>query len=190
MPQAAAQAETGDERITDQARGSAMKFARVLKHLVMLPGALGRAFPKAALDSVTEAIADSERAHSGEIRFAVEASLPWSYLWKNLPARSRAMMVFSKLRVWDTEANNGVLIYVLLADRSVDIVADRGIAVRVAQQQWNAVCDTMRERFHGGDFAGGAIAGVQGVGALLAEHFPERGARDNPNELSNAPAVL
>ena len=167
-----------------------MKLTRMLKHLFMLPGAVGRVFPQSALDGITEAIAASENTHTGEIRFAVEASLPWSYLWKNLPARSRALMVFSKLRVWDTEANNGVLIYLLLADRSVDIVADRGFAARVSQQQWNAVCKLMREKFHAGDFGGGGIAGVQGVGALLADHFPASGERDNPNELTNAPTVL
>lgn len=163
---------------------------RTLKHLFTLPGAVERAFPAATLTRITEEIAASEGRHTGETRFAVEGALPWSYLWKNLPARSRALMVFSKLRVWDTEANNGVLIYVLLADRSVDIVADRGIATRVTQQQWNAVCGAMREKFHAGDFGAGAIAGVQGVGALLAEHFAVNAERDNPNELSNAPTVL
>jgi uncharacterized membrane protein len=149
-----------------------------------------RAFPDDALARITDAIAASEREHSGEIRFAVEASLPWSYLWKNLPARSRALMVFSKLRVWDTEANNGVLIYVLLADRHVDIVADRGIAARVPQAQWNAVRDAMLEKFRAGDFSDGALVGVQGVGALLAAHYPAPAEQENPNELSNAPAVL
>ncbi len=163
---------------------------RTLKHLFTLPGAVERAFPAATLRWITEEIAASERHHTGETRFAVEGALPWSYLWKNLPARSRALMMFSKLRVWDTKANNGVLIYVLLADRSVDIVADRGIATRVTQQQWNAVCAAMREKFHAGDFGTGAIAGVQGVGALLAEHFAANAERDNPNELSDAPTVL
>lgn len=167
-----------------------MNLWRALRHVFAWPGAVGRSYPPAALARITDAIAASEVRHSGEIRFAVEAALPWSYLSKDLPARARALMVFSKLRVWDTEANNGVLIYLLLADRSVEIVADRGLARRVTQDEWNGVRDAMVARLRGGDFDGGALAGVQGVGALLARHYPATEARDNPNELTNAPAVL
>jgi uncharacterized membrane protein len=167
-----------------------MNLVRLIKHRFTASAAVRRAFPEAALTRITETISASEQSHRGEIRFAVEGGLPWSYLWKNLPARSRAHMVFSKLRVWDTAENNGVLIYVLLADRHVDIVADRGLTARVPQAQWNAACEAMRDKFRTGAFEDGAVAGVQAVGALLAEHYPSTGDASNPNELSNRPAVL
>ncbi len=167
-----------------------MNLLRCLRHLSAPLWRLQRAFDADTLIRIGQAVADSERTHTGEIRFAVESRLPLSYLLKNLPARARAQMVFSKLRVWDTEANNGVLIYVLLAERSVDIVADRGIARHVTQAQWNAVCDAMRACFRADDFGAGALAGVQGVGALLAAHFPAATDRANPDELTNTPKVL
>lgn len=149
-----------------------------------------RAFNADALQRIAHAIAQSERSHSGEIRFAVESALPWSYVWKKLPVRARAQMVFSKLRVWDTEANNGVLIYLLLGQRKVEIVADRGIARLVMPAQWEEICAHMLSRFRAGDFSGGVVAGVQGIGELLAQHFPLDAAQRPHNELSNFPVLL
>lgn len=149
-----------------------------------------RAFNADALERIAQAIAQSERSHSGEIRFAVESALPWSYVWKKLPARARAQMVFSKLRVWDTEANNGVLIYLLLGQRKVEIVADRGIARRVPPAQWQEICNQMRTYFRSSDFVSGAVAGVQAVGQLLTQHFPLDAAQRPHNELSNFPVLL
>ncbi len=167
-----------------------MSIKRWFKHWSITPLAVKRAFPDAALERIQQAIAESEKTHSGEIRFAVESALPWSYLRRNAPARQRAAMVFSKLRVWDTEHNNGVLIYVDLADRAIEIVADRGIARHVTHAEWEAICEAMRARFRADDYAGGVVAAVETVGAKLATHFPLAAGESNPNELSNKPAVL
>jgi len=167
-----------------------MRLGRLLKHMLVTPGSLRRAFPPAALDRITQAIARVEAGHSGEIRFAIEAALPWSYLRRDAPARQRAVMVFSKLRVWDTEHNNGVLLYVELADRSVEIVADRGIAHKVSSAEWEAICRVMREHFRRGASEAGAVAGIETVGAKLAQHFPLAPGLARPNELPDRPVEL
>lgn len=167
-----------------------MELGRTLRHLLTTPGAVRRAFPEEALVRIRAAIAASEAAHSGEIRFAVEAALPWSYLRRDAPARERAQMIFSKLRVWDTAHNNGVLIYVELADHQIEIVADRGIGTHVTAQEWTHIAASMRERFRSRAFEAGAIEGVQAVGALLARHYPLADGERNPNELPDHPAVL
>ncbi len=167
-----------------------MRIRRWLKHWLITPRRVHRVLPPAALERIREAIAQTEAQHAGEIRFAVEASLPWSYLKRNAPARQRATMVFSKLRVWDTEQNNGVLLYVDLADQAIEIVADRGIARHVPRHEWEAICNAVREHFRRRDFEAGAIAGVQAIGALLARHFPLAPGAVNRNELSDKPAVL
>ncbi|MCU0768395.1 MAG: TPM domain-containing protein [Burkholderiaceae bacterium] len=167
-----------------------MELGRVLRHWLSTPRAVRRAFPEEALTRIRDAVAASERVHRGEIRFAVEASLPWSYLRRDAPARERALMIFAKLRVWDTEENNGVLIYVELADHQIEIVADRGIGPRVAQAEWDGIAAAMRDRFRVGEFEPGAIAGVRAVGELLAREYPLREGERNPNELPNQPIVL
>lgn len=167
-----------------------MRLVRWLRHLFATPLAARRAFPEASLARIQDAIARTETRHSGEIRFAVETALPWSYLRRNAPVRQRAVMVFSKLRVWDTEQNNGVLIYVELADHGIEIVADRGIARHVPREEWQAICGAMRERFRAGDFEGGAIHGIERVGEHLAKFFPLAEGDDNPDELPNRPTVL
>jgi uncharacterized membrane protein len=167
-----------------------MRIGRWLKHLLVTPGSLRRAFPPGALQRIGEAITQAETRHSGEIRFAMEAALPWSYLRRDAPARQRALMVFSKLRVWDTEQNNGVLLYVELADRSVEIVADRGIAHKVTTAEWEGICQTMRQHFRQGAYEAGAIAGIQAVGAKLEQHFPLAAGTSNPNELADRPVEL
>ena len=165
-------------------------LARILKHVLSNPRAVARAFPRASLDRIQQAIAQVEATTSGEIRFAVEAALPWSYLKRNAAPRERAWMVFSKLRVWDTEHNNGVLIYIELADHGVEIVADRGVARRVPKARWQDIANTMRAAFRRGEFEQGSIAAIDAVGALLSAEFPLEEGASNPNELSNRPAVL
>jgi uncharacterized membrane protein len=167
-----------------------MRIARWFRHWIRTPRSVHRLLPPEALDRIRAAIAQTETTHAGEIRFAVEAALPWSYLRRNAPARQRAAMVFSKLRVWDTEANNGVLLYVDLADRAIEIVADRGIARHVPRHDWEAICSTVREHFRRDAFEAGVIAGVQAIGTHLAQHFPLAPGAANPNELSDKPAVL
>ena len=139
---------------------------------------------------IRAAIVESEKTHSGEIRFAVEAALPMSYLRRDAPARERAIMMFSKLRVWDTEQNNGVLIYVEVADQQIEIVADRGIAKHVTAEQWKAIAGVMRDRFRTNAYEAGAIEAVQAVGVALARHFPLNEGERNPNELPDYPVVL
>jgi uncharacterized membrane protein len=141
------------------------------------------------LESIEAAISAAERDTSGEIRFVVETALELPELWAGLAPRERAMQTFSDLHVWNTELRNGVLIYVLLADRDVEIVADRGAAGRIPQADWEGVCRVMEDHFRAGRFAAGALAGVAGVGRLLEKHFPAERGR-NRDELPNQPTLL
>jgi uncharacterized membrane protein len=166
------------------------KLARILKHRWLDKSDVKRALDEAALKRIEDRVAASERRHTGEIRVCVEAGLPWSYLWKNLAARDRAITVFGKLRVWDTAANNGVLIYLLLAEHAIEVVADRGLNDRVDHEAWQAIVAGMREAFRAGRFEDGLNAAVDAVDALLAQHFPMGDAAGDKNELPNAPIVL
>ncbi|MGB9128112.1 MAG: TPM domain-containing protein [Thiobacillus sp.] len=165
-----------------------VNFRRFSRHLFMPQWAWRRAFPQATLDAIDAAIGVSETAHGGEIRFAIENSLPAALMWRGMSGRERAIEVFSNLRVWDTEHNSGVLIYLLLADHDIEIVADRGITAQVDPAAWEAVAQTMEAAFRQGDFERGALAGIEQVGALLAAHFPPSG--HNPDELANRPVIL
>lgn len=143
------------------------------------------------LARVEAQVAASEKLHSGEIRVCVEASLPMDLLRRGVRSRERAIELFSSLRVWDTEANNGVLIYVLLADHAIEVLADRGLSARVPATQWAALVATMRDEFRKGAFEAGLTQAVTTVGHVLHEHFPVADeATANPNELPNAPWVL
>ncbi len=159
------------------------KFARVLRHRWTDETDVARALDAAALMRLEERVVASERAHSGEIRLCVEAGLPLSYLWRNATARQRAVTMFGKLRVWDTEHNNGVLIYLLLADHAIEIVADRGLTRQVPQAQWDALVVGMREAFRQRRFEAGLAQAIDAVHALLARHFPLMDGQTNPNEL-------
>ncbi len=163
-------------------------FSRRLKHLFTGQAAVRRAFPDASLSAIESAIAEAERTHSGQIRFAVEASLEGAALLAGQSARERAVDVFSLLRVWDTAHNNGVLIYLLLADRDVEIVADRGIHARCGAAVWESICQTMEARFRRGRFEQGALEGIAAVGVQLAHHFPPGGP--GGNELPDRPVLL
>ena len=164
-----------------------MKTQRILKHLLTTHGQVTRAFPRSALNAIEQAIKASEAAHAGEIRFVVEGALDGMPLFKGQSPRDRAIELFAQLRVWDTQHNNGLLIYLLLADRAVEIVADRGIHAKVGAEEWRKVCHQMETAFKQSNYEGGVIAGVQAVTQHLAQHFP---ADDRPNELSNRPIVL
>jgi uncharacterized membrane protein len=162
---------------------------RILKHLFAPDWIARRPFTPGVLKKIEQAIKASEQAHDGELRFAVEASLPAHYfIPKTRTARERAEELFSLLKVWDTERNSGVLIYVQLVDRRIEIVADRGIAAKVEQAEWNAVCREMEKAFRAGRFAEGALRAVERTTGLLAKHFPARAV--NPNELPDKPLVL
>jgi uncharacterized membrane protein len=163
--------------------------ARWFGHLAVPRWARMRPFPRAVLDAVEKAIRASESRHRGEIVFAVEPALDAGELWRGRTAAERAVQVFADLRVWDTEENNGVLIYLLMADRDVEIVADRGVHGRVGAQGWEAVCRRMEAAFRAGRFEDGVTEGVRAVADVLAGEYPATGGR-NPNELSDRPVVL
>jgi uncharacterized membrane protein len=147
-----------------------------------------RCFPEAVLNRIQGCVQQSETAHSGEIRFVVEGELTWAQLLSDMTPRSRALEVFSALRVWDTEHNNGVLIYVLLADRVVEIVADRGIHFHAGDEVWRDICKLMQAEFRAGRFEDGGVKGVAAISALLCRHFPAGGK--NPNELPDRPVLM
>jgi uncharacterized membrane protein len=169
-----------------------MQIGRLLRHATAMHWRTRMQFPAATLDAIEEAIKRTEAAHGGEIRFAIETALPPLQIFNNLTPRSRALDVFSHLRVWDTAANNGVLIYVQMADRTVEIIADRGLNERVSPAEWQAVCRLMEVQFRAGRFQAGSIAGVEAVGNLLAYHFPP-GVAPLPqphNQLPDRPTLL
>ena len=167
-----------------------MALGRWIRHRLRAPRAVDRVLPPAALERIEETIAAGEMSHRGEIRLAVEASLPWSYLKRDARVRERAEMLFAKLRVWDTDERNGVLIYVELADHGIEIVADRAVARAVPQDAWPPIVAAMAGRFRAGDFEAGVVAGIEQVGRLMAQHFPAREGGRNADELPNRPVIL
>ena len=160
---------------------------RLLRHVVTDHLSVQRAFPAATLTKIEQAITHGEGTHRGQVCFAVEGALPPLRVLRRLTPRERALEVFGLLRVWDTEENAGVLIYLLLADRDVEIIADRGIHARVGEG-WEAICREMEQRFRRGEFEAGVIAGVRAVGAHLQRHFGK--TQGGPNELPDRPVVL
>lgn len=165
-----------------------MDINRFLKHLFAPPWVVASMFPATAMKAIENAIGESERSHDGELRFAVEGGLKlWLLLHERTP-RARALELFAQLRVWDTERNSGVLIYVQAVDRHIEIVADRGINAKVEQRQWDAIAGRMQTQFRAERYEAGVIEGVREITALLARHFPPTGA--NPDELPDAPVVL
>jgi uncharacterized membrane protein len=164
-----------------------MNLRRIARHVLVMPGALKRAFPATTMMAIEQAIAASEREHSGEVRFAAEAALDVPGLFAGQSARERAIDVFSQLRVWDTAQNNGVLIYLLLADRDIEIVADRGLNA-VSAKDWQMICETMETGLRRGEFQQAVIVGIEAVSRLLARHFPPRAG--DRNELADRPAIV
>ena len=165
-----------------------MNCKRLLKHLALPPWLVGRSFTPTTMQAIEAAIANSERRHRGQIRFAVEASLELAPLWRGMTGRERAVEVFANLRVWDTEHNNGVFVYLLLADRDVEIVADRGIHAAVGAAAWEEICRAMEGALREGQFETAVVQGIEAIGALLATHFPRH--TPGANELPDAPVVL
>jgi uncharacterized membrane protein len=162
------------------------RWLRILRHRWFDEGHARRALGDAALHRLRERVVASERTHSGEIRLCVEAGLPLSYLWRGASPRERALALFGKLRVWDTEHNNGVLIYLLLAEHRVEIVADRGLSRRVDAAQWQAIAHGMGLAFRESRFEDGLNAAIDAVTASLLQDFPLAAGEVNPNELPDA----
>jgi uncharacterized membrane protein len=163
------------------------RWLRIFRHRWLDETDTRRALDAQAVERLRQSVVSSERRHSGEIRICVEAGLPLSYLWRGLTARDRAITMFGKLRVWDTEANNGVLIYLLLAEHAIEIVADRGLNRHVSAEQWAGIVARMREAFRTRQYEQGLMAAVTTVDELLHRHFPLGADAHNPNELPDAP---
>ncbi|MEO6280411.1 TPM domain-containing protein [Roseateles sp.] len=168
-----------------------LSIKRLIRHRLWDEDDARRVLPAEALARLQQRVADSEARHNGEIRICVEASLPLSYLWRDASARERAVTMFAKLRVWDTEHNNGVLIYLLLAERRIELIADRALSRCVAAEHWQALVDAMGAAFRAGHFEQGLIEAIDAVDALLVAHFPRDAGATAPrlNELPDAPLL-
>lgn len=164
------------------------KIARIFTHLCAAPAA--RSFNAEALAKIGAQIASCESEHRGEIVFAVEGDIPLRDLWRNVSARDRALTAFAHLNVWNTAANNGVLIYLLLAEHRIEIVADRGFDASVSSEQWRGVCQLMEEQFRAGDPLEAVLRGIRAVSDLVAEHFPQLPGHVDEDELPNPPRIL
>ncbi len=164
-------------------------LSRLVKHRLVDEDDARRLLGKDALARIEARVAASEKRHSGEIRVMVEAGLPLDFLRRQSTSRERAIALFGELGVWDTERNNGVLIYLLLAERAIEIVADRGLNQHVGATEWETIAESMRSAFHGGDFEGGLMRAVDAVDALLVRHFALAAGASDRNELPDAPVV-
>lgn len=167
-----------------------MRIKRLFRHLLYPDWWVARCFPDRVMDAIEAAVTASEAGHRGEIRFAVEGALDFLPLLRGVSARERALAMFAELGVWDTEANNGVLIYVLLADHDVEIIADRGFNRCVGPAQWQAICQEMEVLFAGGGFEAGAVTGIARIDELLVRHFPPLADAADRNELSDRPVRI
>jgi uncharacterized membrane protein len=164
-----------------------MGIKRIGKHLLLNRWRVRQAFPRNALANIERAIIASEAGHGGQVRFVVEGALDGAPLFNDQSPRARALDIFSQLRIWDTEQNNGVLIYLLLADRKVEIIADRGIDAKVRKAAWESICHAMETEFRDRHFESGVVNGIAAVSRLLAQHYPPPSPR---NELPDAPLVM
>ena len=169
------------------------RFFRLLRHRWFDERTVERTIPSDVRERLLQRVRASEQRHSGEIRIFIEAGLPMGYLWLKAETRAiirqRALTLFGKLRVWDTEHNNGVLIYLLLAERAIEIVADRGINRHLSPQQWQSLISRMRTAFRDGQFEEGLTLALEEISAVLVQHFPLEAGAANPNELPDAPLI-
>ena len=169
--------------------GPLQRLTRLLRHR-WADGRLRRVLTPEVLQRLGQRVAASERRHTGQIRICAEGGLPLSYLWRGASARERAITQFGKLRVWDTEHNNGVLIYLLLAEHAIEIVADRGLARRVPAADWHALAARLGQALRQGRYEDGLTDALAEVSALLVAHFPASGDAPGGNELPDAPVLL
>ena len=165
------------------------RFARLVRHR-WAEMHLRKALPPATLTELETLIAKSELGHTGQVRICVEAGLPFSYIWRDASARQRAITLFGKLRVWDTEHNNGALIYLLLADHAIEIVADRALDRTMSAEQWQTLISDMQSAFQSGHFSVGLVTALERVSQQLTHHFPRKtGAASGDVNLPDAPVV-
>lgn len=167
-----------------------MDWRRIARHLSIPSWRVRRSFPASSLDAIEQAVRASEQQHTGQISVAIEGALDLFPLLRGQDARDRALEIFSQLRVWDTADNNGVLIYLLLADRDVEIIADRGIHERVGADGWEQVCQAMETQLRNGDLSAGVLTGIQAVGTYLTAHFPQRPGVAQVDGLPDSPTLL
>ena len=167
-----------------------VQLERFFAHVTTLSGQARRAFPTPTLKALQDVIAEGEARHRAQLRLIIEPSLGWSDLRRNMSSRARAHRLFSRYRIWDTEENCGVLVYINLADRKVEIITDRAVGRAVKRSEWEAACDTMTRGFRHGQFHESALAGIRHMNELLAEHFPAREGDSDRNELSDRPVML
>jgi uncharacterized membrane protein YgcG len=165
------------------------RLLRILKHRWLDETDARRALDDAALERLAARVQAGEARHRGEIRLCIEAGLPMSYLWRDAAPRERALSMFGKLRVWDTELNSGVLIYLLLAEHAIEIVADRGLSRHVPPEQWRTLTQGMSAAFKAGRFEDGLVEAIDAVDGLLLQHFAQAAGAPNPNELPDRPFV-
>jgi uncharacterized membrane protein len=165
------------------------RIRRILRHRWLDESDTRRAIPPALLERLAQYVAESERRHTGEVRIYVEAGLPISYLWRGATPRERAIAMFGKLGVWDTEQNNGVLVYLLLAEHAIEVVADRGLSRHVSPAQWKEIVAHMGQAFRAGRYEQGLKQAVDEVTALLVRHFPVAPGSKNANELPDQPVL-
>ena len=170
-------------------RSFTARLLRLLKHRWLDDADTRKAIPPDMLQRLKQRVAASENRHSGEIRICVEAGLPASYIWNDSTPRERAVAMFAKMGMWDTDYNNGVLIYLLLAEHAIEIVADRGLSKRVPPEEWQAMVRRMGAAFREGHFEDGLMHALEEVSALLVQHFPLAPGESNSNELPDEPLL-
>lgn len=161
---------------------------RFFKHLFTTKASARRLFPKDAIDAITDAIEQSEKKHRAEVVFVIEASLDPIEVLQGKTGKERCIEIFAQHRVWDTEENNGVLIYLLLADHDIEILADRGVYRVAGDSYWEKLCQQIESHFRSGQFTEGVVEGIQTLTELLVKHYPKDGA--DPDELTNRPAII
>ena len=176
------------------------KLKTFIRHLWMDADDTRSAIPRDMLQRLAQRVAASEKRHSGEVRICVEAALPASYLWRlgrehtiRALTRQRAVMMFGKLRVWDTQHNSGVLIYVLLAEHAIEIVADRGLSKHVSAAQWRDMVAHMSAAFKAGRYEDGLTEALAEISAVMMQHFAIDGSQsglENLNELPDNPLLM
>lgn len=163
-------------------------FRRWLQNLGIAHFALRRRFPAETLAAIDSAIAVSERTHSAEIRCAIETKLAPRRLYAGQDSAARARQLFASLGMWDTAGNNGVLLYVLLAEQKIEIVADRGFVAHVTNEQWDDICKEVAAAFAAGNYGPGVLNAVDRISALACRYFPGDG--NDGNELPDRTVVL
>lgn len=163
-------------------------FSRMKRHLLTTASAGRRAFPQTTVKAIEAAIAEGETLHRAEVCLIIEAALPLQAIMHGVTARERASALFTQHRIWDTEENCGVLIYINLADHKVEIVTDRAVGRLIAARDWQAICHSMTQGFARGTFHDSTLAALTRINALLQQHFPANGTR--PNQITNQPIIL